>query len=277
MIKAVLGILFLMMLVTVVYILLPNEAIAPQPENNGAVPAPREKEPNIRVFFPEADDEVGMPLVIKGEARVFENVVVYRLRDADGSLLFEDTAHANSPGTDLFGPFSAETGYPAPKGATGSIEVFDRSAKDGAEIDMVRVPVRFQRDVEAMIVKVFFGNKVKDPKMKDCKNVFAVERRVPKVQGTARVAVEELLAGVKKLESEQGYFSSINDGVKLQKIIIRDGIAYADFDEALQREVGGSCRVAAIAAQITETLKQFPGVRGVKISIDGRTEDILQP
>jgi hypothetical protein len=35
--------------------------------------------------------------------------------------------------------------------------------------------------------------------------------------------------------------------------------------------------VAAISAQIRETLKQFSTVKGVIISIDGRTEDILQP
>ena len=34
---------------------------------------------------------------------------------------------------------------------------------------------------------------------------------------------------------------------------------------------------AAIRVQITETLEQFPTVDSVIISIDGRTEDILQP
>lgn len=50
-----------------------------------------------------------------------------------------------------------------------------------------------------------------------------------------------------------------------------------DFDERLEFQVGGSCRVAAISAQIRETLKQFPQVKEVIISINGRTEDILQP
>jgi spore germination protein GerM len=45
----------------------------------------------------------------------------------------------------------------------------------------------------------------------------------------------------------------------------------------LEFQVGGSCRVAAIRAQITDTLKQFPPVDEVIISIDDRTEDILQP
>jgi len=45
----------------------------------------------------------------------------------------------------------------------------------------------------------------------------------------------------------------------------------------LEFQVGGSCRVAAISAQIMETLKQFPTVKDVIISINSRTEDILQP
>jgi len=45
----------------------------------------------------------------------------------------------------------------------------------------------------------------------------------------------------------------------------------------LQYQVGGSCRVSAIRAQIIETLKQFSTVKNVVISINGRTEDILQP
>ena len=50
-----------------------------------------------------------------------------------------------------------------------------------------------------------------------------------------------------------------------------------DFDPQLEFQVGGSCRVAAISSQIRQTLMQFPTVKSVIISIDGRTEDILQP
>jgi len=45
----------------------------------------------------------------------------------------------------------------------------------------------------------------------------------------------------------------------------------------LEEAVGGSCRVTAIRSQIEQTLKQFSTVQSVIISIDNRTEDILQP
>ena len=58
---------------------------------------------------------------------------------------------------------------------------------------------------------------------------------------------------------------------------IADETAKVDFDETMEKGMGGSCRVSAIRAQITETLKQFSTVKDVIISVNGRTEDILQP
>lgn len=130
---------------------------------------------------------------------------------------------------------------------------------------------------ETMTVKVFFGNSIFDPEVLDCKKNFSVERTIPKTVAVGRAALEELLAGPTEAEKSEGYFTSINPGVKIQSLTIEDGVARVDFDEQLEFQVGGSCRVAAIASQIRETLKQFPTVQDVVISIDGRTEDILQP
>ncbi len=66
-------------------------------------------------------------------------------------------------------------------------------------------------------------------------------------------------------------------GVKIQKLTIENNIAKVDFDKQLEFQVGGSCRVSAIRAQITQTIKQFPTVKSVKLSVDGRTGDIFQP
>jgi len=65
--------------------------------------------------------------------------------------------------------------------------------------------------------------------------------------------------------------------VKIQSLSIENGVAKIDFSKELEQDVGGSCRVSAIRAQITETLKQFETVNEVIISIDSRVEDILQP
>ncbi len=129
---------------------------------------------------------------------------------------------------------------------------------------------------ELMTVKVFFNNDNLDPEF-SCNKVFPVERQITKTQSVARAALEELFKGPTEEEKAEGFFTSINLGVKIQKLVIENGVAEVEFDEQLEFQVGGSCRVAAIRTQITETLKQFPTVNEVIISIDGRTEDILQP
>ncbi len=128
-----------------------------------------------------------------------------------------------------------------------------------------------------MTVKVFFSNSIFDPEVMDCQKNFAVDRTIPKTLAVARAALEQLLAGPTDAEKAEGYFTSINPGVKIQSLVVANGIASVDFDGQLEFQVGGSCRVAAIASQIRETLKQFPTVTDVVISINGRTEDILQP
>ncbi len=129
---------------------------------------------------------------------------------------------------------------------------------------------------ETMFVKVYFNNDKMDPEF-SCNKVFPVERQIVKTKAVARAALEELLKGATENEKSLGFFSNINPGVKIQKLTIENGVARVDFDEQLEYQVGGSCRVAAIRWEITETLKQFPSVQSVIISINGRTEDILQP
>jgi len=129
---------------------------------------------------------------------------------------------------------------------------------------------------EKTTIKVYFNNNKLDPEI-SCNKVFPVEREIVKTSAVARAALEELLKDPSDLEKESGFFTSINSGVKIQKLAVKDGVASVDFDEQLEFQVGGSCRVSAIRAQITETLKQFPAVDSVVISINGRTEDILQP
>jgi len=148
--------------------------------------------------------------------------------------------------------------------------------------DELRIPVYFKEtpeiSQESMTVKIFLSDSrfVNEPYF-DCSRTMSVERQVPKTLAVARTAVEALLRGATQEEINQGFISNINSGVRIQNLTIENGVAKVDFDEQMEFQVGGSCRVAAIRAQITETLKQFPTVDNVVISINGRTEDILQP
>ena len=90
-------------------------------------------------------------------------------------------------------------------------------------------------------------------------------------------SMEELLKGVTEEEKNNGFFTNINSGVKINSLDLNNGILKIDFDDEIEFQVGGSCRVTAIRAQIIETLKQFSTVKEVIISVNGRVDDILQP
>ncbi len=125
-------------------------------------------------------------------------------------------------------------------------------------------------------IEIFFGNDDLDPEV-SCNKVFPVLRSIPKTSGIGKAALKELLLGPTDFERAKGYFTSLNPGTEIKNLKIVDGTAYADFSDTLEKGVGGSCRVAAIRSEITQTLKQFSTIKNVVISIGGRSEDILQP
>ena len=237
------------------------------------------REPNITVTSPLSGATVTNPITVTGQARVFENTFNYILKDANGTKLVESYSMTDAPDAGIFGNYTLKIPVPLNASKNLVIEVFEYSAKDGSVINLVQVPVVLETQ-EQMKVKVHFNNSQLDPQ-NNCDKTFAVDRNVIKTKETAYIALTELLKGPTAQEKSVGYQTSLPDSktqpIKIHSLNIRGGTAYADFDAALEANVAGSCRVTAIRSQITNTLKQFPTIKDVVISIYGRTEDILQP
>jgi hypothetical protein len=246
---------------------------------------------SIRIKSPESSGQIFSPVVIEGQAKgiwFFEASFPVKLVDANEKLLAQGiaTAAADWMTTD-FVPFRAELKFAAGNNKTGFI-IMEKDNPSGLVENnySIKIPVTFQQDSpepklltvqdNMIMVKVFFNHSKLDPNFTDGK-VFPVGRVLPKTQAVARAAVEELLKGPDEKEKAGGYFTSINQGVKIQKLSIENGIARIDFDKQIEYQLGGSARVGAIRSQITETLKQFPTVKEVIISVDGRVEDAIQP
>ncbi len=102
-----------------------------------------------------------------------------------------------------------------------------------------------------------------------------VERTVPHTLEVAREALLELLNGPNLEEKEEGLGTSL-EGVTLNSVVIEDKIAYADFCEELNL-LSGSATVTMARDQIEQTLLQFETIDDVVISVNGETEDVLQP
>lgn len=242
---------------------------------------PDDKSDLIVVSVPQANQIIKSPLTVSGEARgtwFFEASFPIELLDSSGNVVATAIAQAKSDWmTEEFVPFDAEIEFDQAMGSQGFI-VFKKDNPSGLpeNDDQLSLPIVFGGQLETTAVQVYFSNNNLDPEI-SCTKVFAVTRQVPRTEGIARAALEELLAGPTSTDIDYGFSTSINNGVEIQSLTIEDGIASVDFSEQLEYQLGGACRVSAIRAQITETLMQFDTVTSVVISVDGRTEDILQP
>lgn len=279
--RAIVILILVIAVIVLIAVFLPSASEAPAVGDNPNQPTEPviSESGNMKIYWPQPNATVTRPLVVFGEARVFENTVSYRLLNADGGLLVNGFTTAYAPDIGQFGPFSIPLWYDEqPVGTEGFVEVFTHSAQDGSAVDLVRIPVKLSTE-EVSAVKVYFGNGNADPNVMLCDRTFAVVRTVPKTLGIARAAIDEMLKGPSDFEKDLGYFTSIDamSGVKIQSLVIENGVAKIDFNVALETNAGGSCRVLAIRSQIENTLRQFETVEDVIISIDGRVEDILQP
>lgn len=234
------------------------------------------KNQEIIINSPSANSKIKSPVKITGRALgnwFFEASFPVKIVDGNGTELGSGIATAKGEWmTEDFVPFEAQVSFNAGQAEKGEI-IFKNDNPSGlSEFDKeFRLPVVFERQ-ETMKIKAYFAKN-----SSDCNDVFPVEREILKTQSVGLEAIKQLLKGPTQSETNNGYFTSINSGVKINFLKIENGIAIIDFDDQLEFQVGGSCRVSSIRAQITETLKQFSTVKSVVISINGRTEDILQP
>lgn len=239
---------------------------------------------DIKVTKPLSNETISNTFILEGEARgqwFFEAVFPVKIVDEKGNELGHGQAEALGDWMkDDFVPFRAAINFAPGNLSQGSLVLLSNDPSGLGKLQEIKMPVKFKRSL-ATKIKVFFSSSYFDPNSENCGKVYPVERVLPKTQAPARAAIEALLQGPEELEKKGGYYTNLNENIKLQKISIVNDTAYVDFNEKLGQNVGGSCLVSAICSQIQETLKQFPTIRSVEMSIDGRTnlnpDCILEP
>lgn len=251
----------------------------------------------IVVTSPLSDATVSSPLVVKGKALgnwFFEGVLPVSMEDENGNLLSAAPARALSDWmTEDFVEFEATLTFDPADNQTAVIVIKNDNPSGLPENSKkVEVPVNLAPAGEAPdsdeapstaetagtdTVYIFYPNSKSDPEMMDCERVRSVKRTMPTADANATTALNLLLQGPSAEEKEEGFFTFIPENAALNGLKIENGTAYADFATGLDRGVAGSCTVLGIRAQIEGTLRQFDTVKNVVISVEGRTEDILQP
>jgi spore germination protein GerM len=135
-------------------------------------------------------------------------------------------------------------------------------------------PGHLRADEATTTLKVYFGKEGLGERDGACSEVAAVVRQVPRSQGVARAALQELFRGPTPEEREEGYRSWFSDSTRaiLKDVNIADRTAYVDLHDVRQLLPGAtsSCGSAEFFAQVEATLKQFPTVDRVVLAIEGQ-------
>ncbi|MDO8462788.1 MAG: peptidylprolyl isomerase [bacterium] len=127
----------------------PPTATAPAPE----VPPTATWVP-ITITTPERDAFVASPIVASGLGIAFENTIALRVVDMHGKTLARTFTTAYAPEYTAPGPWDATIAYTSPTTDTGYLEAYESSAKDGRELHLVRVPIRFSDAIVSMSAAV---------------------------------------------------------------------------------------------------------------------------
>ncbi len=104
-------------------------------------------------------------------------------------------------------------------------------------------------------------------------NLVAQKRDIPKVDGIARMTVNELIKGP---DAASSLLPTIPPETKLKDISISDGLCTVDFNRALkENHPGGSSSELVTVYSIVNTLTQFSTVEKVQILLDGQVVETL--
>lgn len=114
----------------------PTATGAPSPSPSPS-PTP---EAAIVVTSPRSGDQVSSPVMIRGNADVFEATVSISILDAAGTEIVRTFTTATC-GTGCRGTFSKAVRFDVTETQPGIVRVYESSAEDGTPINVVDIPV----------------------------------------------------------------------------------------------------------------------------------------
>ena len=97
--------------------------------------------PAILVESPLPFAEVTSPLPITGTANTFEATFIVNVTDGEGLIVYDQPATATS-GTGARGTFDITATFEVPRPGIGALIVFEESAEDGSQINLVEIPLQ---------------------------------------------------------------------------------------------------------------------------------------
>lgn len=106
---------------------------------------------------------------------------------------------------------------------------------------------------------------------KDAMYLVPETHKVPVNSQPARTAMELLQAGPKNSE----LVGVMPEGTKINKVTVKEHIAYVDFNDKLIKKGGGSASEILLVGAIVNTLTEFPDIQQVQILVNGKKIDTI--
>jgi len=201
------------------------------------------------------------PITVTGTAVAFENQFSWELDDAKGGRMEQGSVVTKAPDAGQPGDFQIRAFYAdVPSVATGTLVLYEASAKDGRPIHALRIPVRLPTSTQfahLYLAKNVDGN---------CLAVQESDVPIVKTSLPIEASLQRLLSIMQDEENEMhDLINRIPNGTTLIGLAVSHGTAKAVFSPEL--DSGDACRTKLAHAQIEATLKQFSSVNNVVISI----------
>jgi spore germination protein GerM len=121
--------------------------------------------------------------------------------------------------------------------------------------------------------QLFFNNTIKNPNLIDCSLMFSVKRQTNQ-KVTYEFLVNTLINGLTQKEEKDGYVTAIPKNLELNFVKSEEGKVIVDFKPF---QIAGSCATGMFTAQVKKTLLAIDQTKEIVITIQGKSEDILQP
>lgn len=97
----------------------------------------------IKVTNINPGDNLISPITIEGEGVAFENTLIVELRNLEHGTMVKEFVTVKAPDVGKSGPFKITLDFDFDLTKEGFVAVYEESAKDGREVNLVEIPVKF--------------------------------------------------------------------------------------------------------------------------------------
>ncbi len=100
----------------------------------------------ITVSNIKAGDNIVSPVTIEGDAVAFENSVIVELRNQAHETMVKEYVTTKAPDVGQSGAFKITLSFDFSSTKEGYVAVYEESAKDGSEVNLVEIPITYNKD-----------------------------------------------------------------------------------------------------------------------------------